>query len=258
MPHQLDRWMYRGGRPNRVARFLNGIWRRMAAAGLAPQRLNALEVRGRLSGRRTSFPVVVADHEGERYLVAMLGEHVNWVANVRAAGGQAVLRHGRRSEPVRLEEVDPGARAPISSATWSSHRGPAPTSQWTHGLLSRSSNGSLHSTPCSASGRIRPARTTGPPPASPELTGRPWRLLRATSERLRPRDRGTCPGRAARVSLRSQLAPASVGQERQPRKAVTRACSGVVPRRASASRAECCPVCKGAATRTGPSPVCGS
>lgn len=113
MPHQLDRWMYRGGRPNRVARFLNGIWRRMAAAGLAPQRLNALEVRGRLSGRRTSFPVVVADHEGERYLVAMLGEHVNWVANVRAAGGQAVLRHGRRSEPVRLEEVDPGARAPI-------------------------------------------------------------------------------------------------------------------------------------------------
>jgi hypothetical protein len=45
--------------------------------------------------------------------VAMLGEHVNWVANVRAAGGQAVLRQGRRSEPVRLEEVDPGARAPI-------------------------------------------------------------------------------------------------------------------------------------------------
>jgi hypothetical protein len=60
----------------------------------------------------TSFPVVVADYEGERYLVAMLGERSNWAANVRAAGGQAQLRHGRR-EPIHLEEVDPHDRAPI-------------------------------------------------------------------------------------------------------------------------------------------------
>jgi hypothetical protein len=104
--------MYSGGRPNRVARLLNAIWRRTAAAGLPPHRMRALEVRGRHSGRLRSFPVVVADYQGERYLVAMLGEGVNWVSNVRAAGGQAVLRHGRR-EAVRLEEVDPGARAPI-------------------------------------------------------------------------------------------------------------------------------------------------
>jgi len=112
MPHQFDRWMYKSGRPNRLAAFLNGIWRLVGLAGLPPHRLNTLEVRGRRTGRPTSFPVVVADHQGERYLVAMLGEGVNWVANVRAAGGQAVLRHGRR-EPVRLEEIDPGARAPI-------------------------------------------------------------------------------------------------------------------------------------------------
>lgn len=112
MPHQLDRWMYRGGRPNRMARFLNGIWSRTAAAGLPPHRMHTLEVRGRRSGRLRSFPVVVADYEHERYLVAMLGERANWVANVRAAAGEAVLRHGRR-ETVRLEEVDPGARAPI-------------------------------------------------------------------------------------------------------------------------------------------------
>jgi hypothetical protein len=37
---------------------------------------------------------------------------VNWVRNLKAAGGQAVLRHGRR-ESVHLEEVEPGARAPI-------------------------------------------------------------------------------------------------------------------------------------------------
>ncbi len=55
---------------------------------------------------------MVADYEGERYLVSMLGEDVNWVANVRAVGGHAVLRHGRPEE-VRLEEVDPQLRGPI-------------------------------------------------------------------------------------------------------------------------------------------------
>ena len=112
VPHRLDRWMYRGGRPNWAARFLNGIWIRTAATGLPPHRMRALEVRGRRSGRLTSFPVVVADHEGQRYLVAMLGEGVNWVSNVRAAGGHAVLRHGHRVA-VRLQEVEPGGRAPI-------------------------------------------------------------------------------------------------------------------------------------------------
>jgi len=56
----------------------------------------------------TSRSVVIADYQGERYLVAMLGEQTNWVRNVRAAGGRAVLlhglRHGRR-EDLRLEEV---------------------------------------------------------------------------------------------------------------------------------------------------------
>jgi hypothetical protein len=84
----------------------------MAASGRAPKQLHSLEVRGRRSGRLISFPVVVADYQGERYLVSMLGEAVNWVANVRAAGGRAELRRGRR-EVVRLEEVDPEMRGPI-------------------------------------------------------------------------------------------------------------------------------------------------
>jgi hypothetical protein len=89
VPHQLDAWMYRGGRPNRIARVLNRLSSRMAASGRAPGRLHSLEVRGRRHGRLISLPVVVADYEGERYLVSMLGEDVNWVANVRAAGGHA-------------------------------------------------------------------------------------------------------------------------------------------------------------------------
>jgi hypothetical protein len=74
--------------------------------------MTAMEVRGRHSGRLRSFPMVVAEYEGSRYLVAMLGEGTNWVANVRAAGGQAVLRHGGR-EAVHLEEVAARERAPI-------------------------------------------------------------------------------------------------------------------------------------------------
>ena len=81
-------------------------------AGIWPSRLATLEVRGRRSGRLISFPVVIADYEGGRYLVAMLGERANWVANVRAADGRAVLRHGRR-ERVRLEETAVADRPPI-------------------------------------------------------------------------------------------------------------------------------------------------
>ncbi len=106
------RWMYRSGRPNRLAAALNRAWAILGSAGIWPRRLAAVEVRGRRTGRLTSFPVVVAEYEGDRYLVAMLGEGTRWVANVRAAGGRVTLRHGRR-EAVLLEEVNPADRAPI-------------------------------------------------------------------------------------------------------------------------------------------------
>ena len=53
--------------------------------------------------------------DGERYLVSMLGDDVEWVRNVRAAGGKVTLRHGRR-EDVRLEDVPPERRAPLLQA----------------------------------------------------------------------------------------------------------------------------------------------
>ena len=106
------RWMYGGKRRNRVARILNRVDATAAAAGLGPKRLARLEVGGRRSGRRLSFPVVIAEYEGQRYLVAMLGREANWVRNVRAASGKAVLRHHRR-ENVVLEEVNPRVRGPI-------------------------------------------------------------------------------------------------------------------------------------------------
>ncbi len=44
------------------------------------------------------MPVVVAMVRGQSYLVSMLGDDVAWVRNVRAAGGRAVLHHGRCDE----------------------------------------------------------------------------------------------------------------------------------------------------------------
>jgi hypothetical protein len=106
------RWLYRGGHPSRFARLQNRAAAAAFAAGIFPKHAAELQVRGRRSGRVISFPVAIADFEGERYLVSMLGENANWVRNLKAAGYQAVLRHGRR-ETVRLEKVDVAARAPI-------------------------------------------------------------------------------------------------------------------------------------------------
>jgi hypothetical protein len=110
--YRSERWMYMSGRPNRVAALLNRVWALVGFAGLWPNRLVTLQVRGRITGHLISCPLIVADYQGDRYLVAMLGESAKWVANVRAAGGHAVLRHGRR-EAVHLEEVDPSTRAPV-------------------------------------------------------------------------------------------------------------------------------------------------
>jgi hypothetical protein len=42
----------------------------------------------------------------------MLGDSANWVKNIRAADGVAILRRGR-DEPIRLEEVAIEDRPPI-------------------------------------------------------------------------------------------------------------------------------------------------
>ena len=105
------RWLYRGQRPNRLAKALNRI-SAVLGGWVAPEYLVTLEVQGRRSGRTITLPLVLAIVDGQRYAVSMLGENVDWVLNVRAAGGKAFLRHGRREE-VRLEEVPTQERAAI-------------------------------------------------------------------------------------------------------------------------------------------------
>ncbi|WP_024875134.1 nitroreductase/quinone reductase family protein [Saccharomonospora piscinae] len=105
----VKRWLYRGGRPNRAARFLDRITAALYARGVAPDYLVTLTVAGRRSGKAITFPLVMVVVDGESYVVSMLGDNANWVRNVRAAEGRAVLRHGRE-ESVCLVEVEPRDR----------------------------------------------------------------------------------------------------------------------------------------------------
>src|SRR5512143_3537711 len=71
----LRRWLYRGQRPNWIARILNRAWAAVVASGVASRDYVTLEVTGRKSGRIVPFPLVMVIVDGQRYLVSMLGEN---------------------------------------------------------------------------------------------------------------------------------------------------------------------------------------
>jgi len=108
-------WLYRGQRPSWIAKILNRVWANAASKNIMDNGLVALEVIGRKSGRIVLFPLVMVFVDGERYFASMLGDNTQWVRNVRAAGGKAVLRSGGR-EDIRLEEIPVDQRAPILKA----------------------------------------------------------------------------------------------------------------------------------------------
>ena len=108
----LLRFFYRNWRPTRLGRWVNRLSCWWSGLGLPPRFQAALEVRGRRSGRIRSNPVVIASVEGRRYLVSMLGPGSDWVKNVEAANGEAVIRQGRRRR-VHLVAVPREQRSPI-------------------------------------------------------------------------------------------------------------------------------------------------
>jgi deazaflavin-dependent oxidoreductase (nitroreductase family) len=71
-----------------------------------------LEVRGRSSGTLRRSPVVIATVDGHEYLVSILGNGAEWVKNVDAAHGAAIIRHGR-DRAVHLVPVPASMRAPV-------------------------------------------------------------------------------------------------------------------------------------------------
>lgn len=92
-------------------RRLNWLGVRLTSLGLAPRDAVTLQVRGRTSGRSRRVAILRTRYQGEDYLVALAGES-QWVRNVRAASGEAVIRR-RGARHVRLEEVAPADRPDI-------------------------------------------------------------------------------------------------------------------------------------------------
>lgn len=86
----------------------------LIALGLAPHDAVVLEVRGRKSGKTRRTPILRTDHDGADFLVALAGE-AQWVRNVRAAGGEAAIRHRLRRRAT-LHELPPAERAPVIAA----------------------------------------------------------------------------------------------------------------------------------------------
>ena len=83
----------------------------LTSAGLAPRDAVTLQVRGRTSGKARRVPILRTRHQGGDYLVALAGES-QWVRNVRAAHGRAIIRR-RGGRSVRLEELAPAERPEI-------------------------------------------------------------------------------------------------------------------------------------------------
>lgn len=98
-------------RPPGLYRHLQWLGVILVSLGLTPDTVVVLEVRGRHSGKLRRNVVVRTPFESQQYLVALAGES-EWVRNVRAAAGQAVIRHGG-VQRVTLVEVPADQRAPI-------------------------------------------------------------------------------------------------------------------------------------------------
>lgn len=100
--------------PGRADRFFNAAVAWLTDRGVSLFGSRVLTVPGRTSGQPRSTPVNLMGLDGERYLVAPRG-NTQWVRNVRAAGGHAVLRR-RRARRVLLEELPVEERAPVIAA----------------------------------------------------------------------------------------------------------------------------------------------
>lgn len=82
----------------------------LARAGIAPNGICSLTVRGRISGEPRTTPVTPLELDGRTHLVAPYGV-VGWVRNLRAAG-EATLQRGR-THRIRATELPPAEAAPV-------------------------------------------------------------------------------------------------------------------------------------------------
>jgi len=99
-------------RVNTFVRINNSIISTLLRLGINMGSFALLTVRGRKSGKPIETPIAIFVHEGKSYLIASYGI-VNWVRNLRAAGGSATITRSRRAEKIHAVELPPKAAAPI-------------------------------------------------------------------------------------------------------------------------------------------------
>ncbi len=109
------RFFYRSWRPTRLGRAWSRMFAWTSGVGLTPRILTTLLVRNRRTGALDATVLVSANYEGKRYLISMLGNGSEWVQNVRAANGEALIKRGR-ARKIKLTEIPPDSRAPILKA----------------------------------------------------------------------------------------------------------------------------------------------
>ena len=106
------RLYYRDRRPTRIGHATSQFFCWWASLGLPPRSLVALEVPDRVSGRKRRDAVMTASVGGQRYIASMFGTISDWVHNLAATDGNAVIYHGR-PERVRLVMIPPEERAAV-------------------------------------------------------------------------------------------------------------------------------------------------
>jgi deazaflavin-dependent oxidoreductase (nitroreductase family) len=96
---------------NTFVRVSNAMTSFFLRLGVNMGNMALLTVRGRKSGKPITNPIVIVVQDGKRYLFSPFGI-VNWVRNLRAAGGEIAITRGRRTE-IHAIELAPEVAAPI-------------------------------------------------------------------------------------------------------------------------------------------------
>ncbi len=99
-------------RVNAFVRINNSIISSLLRLGVKLGSFALLRVRGRKSGKPIETPIAIFVQEGKSYLLTPYGI-VNWVRNLRAAGGEATITRSRRTEKIHAIELEPVVAAPI-------------------------------------------------------------------------------------------------------------------------------------------------
>ncbi len=102
-------------RVNAFVRINNAMTTSLLRLGIKMWSFSLLTVRGRKSGKPIVTPIAIFVQEGKRYLIASYGV-VNWVRNLRAAGGEATLTQRRHSEKIRAIELSKDTAALVLRA----------------------------------------------------------------------------------------------------------------------------------------------